>query len=279
MLRRSLRLLEPVDETVAVVFFAFTLLAVLAARAIHLESTRRDTEPQLKRYDGPRTGITSTSPTVREAHYVNPIGVRFVRVPAPPRPPGTEPCPADTPDAPCHFIFVSERRITQAQWFAITGFNPSQNVAADAPVNNISFIDAREFMRDTQLVDGGVYRLPSPAEWDWLVRAGANDPTDSGPRWCPIRCGTDEEPSGFPDVPSAHPWGVLELCDDLSEWTAVDEDPNSLHLALTTQTANVRGSTLIRREFGVCERDQKVRADFFDKSSRVGIRLILEPRP
>jgi formylglycine-generating enzyme required for sulfatase activity len=71
-------------------------------------------------------------------------------------------------------FYISKYQITQAQWKAVMGDNPSHFKDDNLPVNNVKWFDAREFCRKlSQKVDKkGRYRLPSEAEWEYACRAG-----------------------------------------------------------------------------------------------------------
>ena len=64
--------------------------------------------------------------------------------------------------------------VTQAQWQAVMGNNPSNFKGCDqCPVETVSWDDAQEFIRKLNAQnDGYKYRLPSEAEWEYACRAG-----------------------------------------------------------------------------------------------------------
>lgn len=85
----------------------------------------------------------------------------------------------DAGEQPVHRVtigkpfYVGKYEVTQAQWSAVMGNNPSENKGADNPVEQVSWDDAQEFIRKLNaLGDGYEYRLPSEAEWEYACRAG-----------------------------------------------------------------------------------------------------------
>jgi formylglycine-generating enzyme required for sulfatase activity len=71
-------------------------------------------------------------------------------------------------------FYMGKYPVTQAQWQAVMGTNPSYFKNCDqCPVENVSWNDAQEFIRKLNaLNDGHTYRLPSEAEWEYACRAG-----------------------------------------------------------------------------------------------------------
>jgi formylglycine-generating enzyme required for sulfatase activity len=63
--------------------------------------------------------------------------------------------------------------VTQEQWFALMGSNPSRNKGQLLPVENISWDDAQLFVKKLSQKTGKTYRLPSEAEWEYAAKAGA----------------------------------------------------------------------------------------------------------
>jgi uncharacterized protein (TIGR02996 family) len=75
-------------------------------------------------------------------------------------------------------FFMGAEAVTQAQWRAVCGSNPSRFQGDDRPVECVSWADCQEFCeklsRKSGLgAEGGYpYRLPSEAEWEYACRAG-----------------------------------------------------------------------------------------------------------
>ncbi|MFN0176642.1 MAG: SUMF1/EgtB/PvdO family nonheme iron enzyme [Saprospiraceae bacterium] len=62
--------------------------------------------------------------------------------------------------------------VTQAQWKVIMGNNPSGFKGEDLPVENVSWNDAQDFIKNLNEKTGKKYRLPSEAEWEFAAREG-----------------------------------------------------------------------------------------------------------
>jgi len=81
-------------------------------------------------------------------------------------------------EKPVHRVTVSsfnigKTEVTQAQWRAIMGNNPSnfQN-CDDCPVENVSWYDAQDFIDKLNQKTGKTYRLPTEAEWEFAAKGG-----------------------------------------------------------------------------------------------------------
>lgn len=70
---------------------------------------------------------------------------------------------------------MSKYEITQGQWKAVMGNNPSQflNCGDNCPVENLTWEDTQAFIRQLNQISGKQYRLPSEAEWEYAARAGS----------------------------------------------------------------------------------------------------------
>ncbi|MBL8187850.1 MAG: SUMF1/EgtB/PvdO family nonheme iron enzyme [Acidobacteria bacterium] len=77
-------------------------------------------------------------------------------------------------------FWMGKFEITQAQWQALMGSNPS-NFKGDVnlPVEGVSWNDTQEFLKKLNALPnlkGKNYRLPSEAEWEYAARAGTTTP-------------------------------------------------------------------------------------------------------
>jgi len=80
-------------------------------------------------------------------------------------------------EKPAHKVTVSDFHIgkyevTQAQWKAVMGSNPSYFKGDDLPVENVSWNDVQEFIKKLNAQTGKNYRLPTEAEWEFAARGG-----------------------------------------------------------------------------------------------------------
>lgn len=81
---------------------------------------------------------------------------------------------------PVHQVRVSQDfelgkyEVTQSEWTAVMGQNPSSQSCQRCPVTNVSWGDVQEFIGILNQSAGlaGPYRLPTEAEWEYAARAG-----------------------------------------------------------------------------------------------------------
>ena len=114
--------------------------------------------------------------------HTNSIGMEFVLIPA-----GTfemgcssdsEGC--DDNEKPRHKVrlskpfYLGKYEVTQRQWEAVMGNNPSKFKGPDRPVETVSWTDVQEFIKRLNAKEGHTrYRLPTEAEWEYAARAGS----------------------------------------------------------------------------------------------------------
>jgi formylglycine-generating enzyme required for sulfatase activity len=77
-------------------------------------------------------------------------------------------------------FYLGATEVTQRQWQAVMGNNPSFCVGDSLPVDTVSSDDAAEFCRKLSEKEGVRYRLPTEAEWEYACRAGTTTPFHTG---------------------------------------------------------------------------------------------------
>jgi formylglycine-generating enzyme required for sulfatase activity len=156
--------------------------------------------------------------------FRNGIGMQLVEIPAGSFDMGSTIGPGEAPvhrvSVPSFWIGVTE--VTQAQWQAVMGSNPSHFKAAgpDAPVEMVTWPDAQVFVRKlTEREPGWRYRLPSEAEWEYACRAGtATDPYGPAEEiaWIKENSGGSTHPVG---LKKANAFGLHDMFGNVPEWT------------------------------------------------------------
>jgi len=67
---------------------------------------------------------------------------------------------------------MAKYEVTQQQWEAVMGSNPSYFKGVNNPVENVSWNNAQEFIKNLNALTGKKYRLPTEAEWEYAARGG-----------------------------------------------------------------------------------------------------------
>jgi formylglycine-generating enzyme required for sulfatase activity len=125
-------------------------------------------------------------------------------------------------------FYIGVHEVTQAQWEAVTGSNPSyfkdRDDSANRPVERVSWNDIMQrFLPAVQAhaPRGMRFRLPSEAEWEHACRAGTLTSWSFGKRVTPELANTiasdlrQTVPVGsYP----ANAWGLYDMHGNVSEW-------------------------------------------------------------
>jgi formylglycine-generating enzyme required for sulfatase activity len=81
-------------------------------------------------------------------------------------------------ERPVHSVTLSafnigKYEVTQAQWKAVMGNNPSNFKNCDeCPIESVSWNDVQDFVRKLNSQTGNNYRLPTEAEWEYAAKGG-----------------------------------------------------------------------------------------------------------
>jgi len=127
-------------------------------------------------------------------------------------------------------FYISKYEVTQKQWEAVMGHNPSEVTGDNLPVTNVNWYDVMEFVLILTEKTGQFYRLPTNAEWEYACRAGTtteyhfgNDTLLLGAyEWHKWNSGEKLHPVG---LKKPNPWGLHDIHGNVCEWTATLWDP------------------------------------------------------
>ena len=122
-------------------------------------------------------------------------------------------------------FYIGVTEVTQAQYEAVMGTNPSKFKGATNPVETVSWDDAVEFCKKLSEKTGKAVRLPTEAEWEYACRAGSKTGFSFGDAddglgdyaWYDANSGGTTHPVAK-KKPNA--WGLYDMHGNDFEWCA-----------------------------------------------------------
>lgn len=199
---------------------------------------------------------------------------------------------ADSDEKPVHSVTVSnfyigKYEVTQAQWKAVMGDNPSSFQGDNLPVENVSWDDIQEFIKKLNQLTGKTYRLPTEAEWEYAARggkmskgykyAGSNNISDVA--WYTNNSSSHTHPVG---QKQPNELGLYDMSGNVWEWCQ-DWYGNYNSSSQTNPTGPASGSYRVLRGgswgyiAGDCRGSYRYRYNPSNRSYDYGFRLVLLP--
>ena len=123
-------------------------------------------------------------------------------------------------------FYLGKYLVTQEQWEAVMGDNPSHFKGPKNPVEMVSWNDCQQFLVKLNAKIGaqsGAFRLPSEAQWEYTCRAGSttrycfgDDESQLGEyAWYTANSGNTTHPVG---EKKPNPWGLYDMHGNVWEW-------------------------------------------------------------
>ncbi len=117
-------------------------------------------------------------------------------------------------------FYMGKYPVTQAQYQAIMGDNPSYFQGGDRPVDTVSWHDAVAFCQKLSQRTQRHYRLPSEAEWEYACRAGTTTPFCFGETIDPEVVNYRGEETTVVGIFPANSYGLYDMHGNILEWCA-----------------------------------------------------------
>jgi formylglycine-generating enzyme required for sulfatase activity len=122
-------------------------------------------------------------------------------------------------------FWLGQTEVTQAQWEAVMGSNPSHFQGKNLPVEKVSWDMVQGFLEkanaSARLPSGGKLMLPTEAQWEYACRAGERGPHSGGRidqvAWFKDNNGGTTQPVG---KKKANAWGLRDMLGNACEWCA-----------------------------------------------------------
>ena len=200
---------------------------------------------------------------------------------------------ADVWEKPAHRVTVSsfyigKYEVTQAQWKAVMGTNPSLFKGDNLPVEQVSWNDVQEFIRKLNAQTGKTYRLPTEAEWEFAARGGNSSrgykysgSNDIGSvAWYKSNSNSQTHPVG---TKAPNELGIYDMTGNVWEWCS---DWYSSSYYSNSPSTNPKGPTSGSRRVlrggswfssaGDCRVSSRVTCNLDSGRGDIGFRLVLD---
>lgn len=149
-------------------------------------------------------------------------------------------------------FYIGKYEISQAQYLALMGENPSKNIGNEKPVERVTYYNAMDFCKKLNQVtentrpEGYEFTLPSEIQWEYACRAGTSSALNNGKQlsnpkgvseeideiaWYKSNSDTKTHAVG---MKKSNNWGIYDMHGNVAEW-CLDAFYND---ELTTQVNN-----------------------------------------
>jgi len=191
-----------------------------------------------------------------------------------------------------HGFWLGKTEVTQGQWVALMGINPSSFKGTDLPVEQVSWSDAIEFCRKLtnrertarRLPEDYEYTLPTEAQWEYACRAGTTEDNAGNldaTAWYHHNSDATTHPVG---QKQANAWGLYDMHGNVWEW-CLDWYGNYPGGSVRDPIGPASGSKQVYRGGGMFSSAQRCRSGFRGwnvpggRSPDLGFRLALSSVP
>ena len=193
-------------------------------------------------------------------------------------------------EKPAHQVTLSsfsigKYEVTQKEWQAVMGSNPSYFKGFNRPVEQVSWDDCQEFLSKLNELTDKRFRLPTEAEWEYAARGGsrslsykyAGSDNLSSVAWYDSNSGSETHPVG---QKSANELGLYDMSGNVWEWCQ-DWYGNYRSNSQTNPSGANTGSCRIYRGggwrsiMGLCRSSYRYNVAPSGRDNDLGLRLAL----
>lgn len=122
-----------------------------------------------------------------------------------------------------HDYYIGETEVTQELWEEVMGYNPANTIGASLPIENVSWNDCIDFIRELNRQTGKTFRLPTEAEWEYAAKGGVSScqylysGSDIAEEvgWIKSNCGGRTHPVG---TRNPNELGIYDMTGNVCEW-------------------------------------------------------------
>jgi formylglycine-generating enzyme required for sulfatase activity len=192
-------------------------------------------------------------------------------------------------------FWIGKYEVTQADYQAVMGVNPSYWQSSQRPVEQVSWNSALAYcsaltateMAAGRLPPGYQYRIPTEAEWEYCCRAGTSTEWSVGTSLSTTQANFGN-PAGGPTVVvgsyAVNPWGLLDMHGNVWEWCLDSWDDNVNYPSVSVADPYViNGMYRVFRGGGWADSAYGCRSAYRNRrgpdfvGADVGVRVVLAP--
>ncbi len=199
---------------------------------------------------------------------------------------------ANSDEKPTHSVtlsdyYIGKYEVTQAQWRAVMGSNPSRFKGDNLPVERVSWNDIQKFIEKLNEKSGKKFRLPTEAEWEYAARGGnqskgykySGSDTLDDVAWYDDKLNEKTHPVG---VKRPNELGLYDMSGNVWEWCS-DRYGSYSSSSQTNPTGPSSGSGRVLRGGSWCNFARGCRVSLRNyynpdyRNSSLGFRLVCSP--
>ena len=163
-------------------------------------------------------------------------------------------------------FYLGKCEVTQGEWEAVMGSNPSFYSGSEKPVQSVSWHEVQDFVHRLNVAAGdSLYRLPTEGQWEYACRAGTTTQWSFGENESDLEnyawYSGNNSPIGPKSVGTklANPWGLFDMHGNVEEWCQ-DWDGEYSSSAQADPPGPVSGSRRVTRGGSFYQTAQYVRS-------------------